>query len=169
MAGVNWQVTVVPVRVLGKCGGITSDINDAIRWSAGLPVPGVPPNPNPARVINMSLSAHELCSASPSTQSAIDDAVAAGAVVVVAAGNRAEDTARSYPASCDNVITVAASGPRGRLVSGYSNYGEKVEILAPGGDTGQGLTRGVLSMVRNGYAFYNGPSMAAPHVAGWRR
>lgn len=171
VAGMNWSVTLQPVRVLGKCGGSTVDINDAIRWSAGLPVPGVPANATPARVINLSLGAPVACSASPSTQAAINDAVAAGVTVVVAAGNDAMDAAGAMPAGCDNVITVAASDARGHLVERYSNFGATVEIMAPGGDVrrndnGDSEVDGVLSMVDGGYALYNGTSMAAPHVAG---
>ncbi|MCZ6605416.1 MAG: S8 family serine peptidase [Alphaproteobacteria bacterium] len=171
VAGVNWAVTVVPVRVLGKCGGTIVDINDGIRWAAGLAVPGVPNNPNPARVINMSLGGRAPCSASPSTQAAIDDAIGAGVTVVVAAGNDAMDAAGAFPASCNNVIAVAASDYRGNLVTRYSNFGTVVDIMAPGGDVlsdvdGDGNVDGVLSMVNGTYAFYNGTSMAAPHVAG---
>lgn len=171
IAGVNWNVKVVTVRVLGKCGGTTADINDGIRWAAGLQVPGADINPNPAKVINMSLGGDEPCSASPSTQSAINDAVQAGAVVVVAAGNEGQDAAGFFPASCDNVITVAASDRRGRLVERYSNFGSLIDIVAPGGDVdrdddGDGAPDGILSMVKGGYDLYNGTSMAAPHVAG---
>jgi serine protease len=171
VAGVNWQIKVLPVRVLGKCGGTIVDINDGIRWAAGLPVPAVPQNPTPARVINMSLGAAVTCSQSPATQSAINDAVAAGTTVVVAAGNNAQDAAGFLPASCDNVITVAASDARGHLVTRYSNFGPTVEIMAPGGDrlrddNSDGNPDGVLSIVRDGYDYYNGTSMAAPHVAG---
>ncbi len=172
VAGVNWRVNVQPVRVLGKCGGTTADINDAIRWAAGLPVPGVPNNATPARVISMSLGAAGLpCTLSPSTQAAIDDARSAGAIVVVAAGNEASDAANAMPASCNGVVTVAASDARGVLASRYSNFGSTVEIMAPGGDTqrdddGNGQPDGVLSMVQGGYAYYNGTSMATPHVSG---
>lgn len=168
VAGVNWNVSVQAVRVLGKCGGLTSDINDAIRWAAGLSVPGVPNNSSPARVINMSLGTPPgtPCTLSPSTQSAIDDAVAAGAVVVVAAGNDAVDASQVFPASCNNVITVAASDANGDLETEYSNFGSTVEIMAPGGDVTPNAAGGVLSMVQGGYAFYNGTSMAAPHVSG---
>ncbi|MBV7377615.1 S8 family peptidase [Maritimibacter dapengensis] len=170
IAGVAWNVGVQSIRVLGKCGGSTSDINDAIRWAAGLPVPGVPANPTPADVINMSLGAPVPCSASPSTQAAINDAVSAGTTVVVAAGNDTMSASNAFPASCANVITVAASDARGHLAR-YSNFGPAVEIMAPGGDVqrddnGDGQPDGVLSLVSGGYAWYNGTSMAAPHVAG---
>ena len=174
VAGVNWNVRVQAVRVLGKCGGTTADINDGIRWAAGLPVPGVPTNPTPARLINMSLGGRVPCSMSPAQQAAINDAVAARAAVVVAAGNDAVDASQVSPASCNNVITVAASDYRGYLVTRYSNFGATVEIMAPGGDVrrdddGDGNNDGVLSMVHPNagtYARYNGTSMAAPHVAG---
>jgi serine protease len=94
--------------------------------------------------------------------------------VVVAAGNDAVDASQVFPASCSNVITVAASDYRGHLVSRYSNFGNTVEIMAPGGDVlrddnADGSPDGVLSMVHptaGTYARYNGTSMAAPHVAG---
>ncbi len=173
VAGINWNVSVQAVRVLGKCGGTIADINDAIRWAAGLSVSGVPDNATPARIINMSLGAGPglNCSASPSTQAAINDAVNAGTAVVVAAGNSAADANDFLPASCDSVITVAANDARGRLVTRYSNFGATVEIMAPGGDVqrdddGDGNPDGVLSMVQGGYAYFNGTSMATPHVAG---
>jgi serine protease len=173
VAGVNWNVSVQAVRVLGRCGGSTADINDGIRWAAGLSVPGVPNNSTPAKVISMSLGTPPgvPCSLSPSTQSAINDAVAAGATVVVAAGNDGVDASSVFPASCENVITVAASEGRGRLATRYSNFGETVEIMAPGGDRNRddnsdGNPDGVLSMIRGGYAYYNGTSMATPHVSG---
>ena len=171
VAGINWNVKLQPVRVLGKCGGTLVDINDAIRWAAGLPVPGVPANPTPAKVINMRLGGASPCSDSPATQSAINDALAKGVTVVVAAGNESADVAQFMPGSCNGVITVAASDRLGNLATRYSNFGARVDILAPGGDVRQdsdndGNPDGVLSMIEGGYAFYNGTSMAAPHTAG---
>jgi subtilisin family serine protease len=85
MAGVARNVRILPVRVLGKCGGLDSDILAGMRWAAGLNVPGLPMNPNPARVLNMSLGGDGLCSAAYSD--AISQVKATGAIVVVAAGN----------------------------------------------------------------------------------
>ena len=171
IAALNRQGRVQAVRVLGKCGGTTSDINDAIRWAAGLPVPNAPNNRTPAKVLNLSFRAFAPCSESPSTQAAIDDAVGAGATVVVAAGNDAVDAREVFPAGCRNVIAVAASDARGRLVQRYSNFGPAIAILAPGGDVrrddnGDGYPDGILSTVLGGYEYYNGTSMASPHVAG---
>ena len=165
------------MRVLGKCGGYTSDIVDAIRWSAGLAVPGVPANANPARVLNMSLGGPAACDANGQNctcesvmQSAINDALAANAVVVVAAGNDNADASRFSPANCSGVITVAATGRAGQRAS-YSNYGPVVEIAAPGGDGPtvlSTLNTGATSPDPAGYTYggYQGTSMATPHVSG---
>lgn len=169
VAGINWNAKILPVRVLGKCGGYTSDIVDGIRWAAGLAVTGVPNNPNPARVINMSLGGSGACSST--YQNAINAAVNAGVTVVVAAGNSNANAANYSPASCANVITVAATGRTGNRAY-YSNYGTVVELSAPGGD--KSIDSGILSTLNSGttvpgsdsYAAYQGTSMATPHVAG---
>ena len=175
IAGINWTSRILPVRVLGRCGGYTSDIADGIRWAAGLSVSGVPNNANPAKVLNISLGTAAPCSATPTIQGAITDAIAAGAAVVVAAGNEGTDAANASPASCTGVITVAATTRTGAR-AGYSNFGSVVEIAAPGGsqafandpngiestiDTGTTTPTGV-----SGYVFYQGTSMAAPAVTG---
>lgn len=173
VAGINWVSKIQPLRVLGKCGGYTTDIADAIRWGAGLPVSGVPANPTPNSVVNISLGGSGPCGST--FQNAIDAAVAAGTVVVVAAGNSNADAAGFAPANCNNVITVAATGHTGSRAY-YSNYGSTVEIAAPGGDTLLGKT--ILSTLNTGtttpvaspggdtYANYQGTSMATPHVVG---
>ncbi len=169
VAGINRISRIQPLRVLGKCGGYVSDIADAIRWAAGLPVTGVPPNPTPNRVVNISLGGSGACSST--YQSAIDAAVARGTVVVVAAGNSNANSANITPANCNNVITVAATGHSGKRAF-YSNYGPLVEIAAPGGDSQLGKT--ILSTLNSGartpaadsYSNYQGTSMATPHVVG---
>jgi serine protease len=173
VAGINWVSPIVPVRVLGRCGGYVSDIVDAMRWSAGLPVTGVPANTHPARVLNMSFGGSGACSAS--YQSAVDDVNAAGSIMVVAAGNSNADlnTNDYQPANCNGVITVAATDRQGDRAY-YSNYGATVEISAPGGETNEAGQNGVASTLNTGttvpdspaYAYYQGTSMAAPHVAG---
>lgn len=172
IAGAIWEVSIIPIRVLGRCGATTPDIAQAIRWAAGFDVQGVPTNPHgPADIINLSLGGPEPCSAVAGTiQAAINAATAAGSVVIAAAGNSKKDASGFYPASCANVIAVAASDARGTLASRYSNFGNRVDIMAPGGDVHADHNRdadpdGVLSVVKGRYAHYNGTSMAAPHVA----
>lgn len=170
VAGVAYGARVVPARVLGKCGGYTSDIADAITWASGGSVSGVPANANKARVINMSLGGPGACDST--TQNAINGARSRGAVVVVAAGNETADAGTSNPANCTGVITVAAVDRTGGR-AWYSNYGSVVDVAAPGGDTSV-ASNGILSTLNAGtgapgadnYAYYQGTSMATPHVAG---
>lgn len=176
VAGVSWGAKILPVRVLGVGGGTDADILDAILWSAGLSVSGVPDNRNPAQVINMSLGSQRKCSDFPLWQEAIDRASARGSIIVVAAGNKNMDASGFLPASCTGVITVGATETRGYRAP-YSNYGSRIDVMAPGGDVsvdrnGDNYVDGVLSPIRNDrdgsyiWAFYQGTSMAAPHVAG---
>ncbi|MBI5881869.1 MAG: S8 family peptidase [Elusimicrobia bacterium] len=166
-AGVDWTSKILPVRVLGKCGGYDSDIVDGIRWAAGGSVVGVPANANPAKVINMSIQGAGMCPAS--YQSAINDAIAAGAVIVAAAGNAGGAAAGSPPGNCNGVITVAAVNRAGNRAS-YSNYGPEVEVSAPGGEGADGvyslLNTGLTIPVADTGVELNGTSMAAPHVSG---
>jgi serine protease len=166
ISGINWASPIMPVRVLGKCGGYISDIADAVRWAAGLKVSGVPSTTTPAKVLNLSLSRPGSCS--KTEQSAINAAIAEGATVVIAAGNNGSDSQRYAPGNCDNVIAVAATGRDGASAS-YSNLGDTVDISAPGGDN-----YGILSTLNTGettpesdtYGSYVGTSMAAAQVTG---
>ena len=163
VAGVAYGAKVVPVRVLGKCGGYTSDIADAIIWSSGGTVSGVPSNPNPAEVINMSLGGGGSCSAT--YQNAINGAVGRGTTVVVAAGNENQNVANSVPANCSNVVAVASTTRQGGR-SSFSNYGAGIDVAAPGSDIASTLNSGTTTPSGESYAIYSGTSMAAPHVAG---
>ncbi len=170
VAGVAFNARIVPVRVLGKCGGYTSDIADAMIWASGGSVSGVPANANPARVINLSLGGGGACDST--TQNAINSARSRGTVVIVAAGNENRDASSSNPANCAGVVTVAATNRSGGRAY-YSNYGSVVDIAAPGGDV-RTSGGGILSTLNSGatvpgadsYAWYQGTSMATPHVAG---
>lgn len=130
MAGVGWGVRLLPLRVLGKCAGFQSDIVAGMRWAAGIEVPGLPANPTPARVLNLSLGGTGLCG--NTYQSAVDDVLAQGAVVVVSAGNSAGH-AVGAPANCTGVITVGGLRHIGSKV-GFSDVGTEVTISAPGGN-----------------------------------
>ena len=169
VSGINWKSPIVNVRVLGKCGGALSDVADGIRWAAGAAVPGVPVNPRPARVINLSLAGSGECG--PILQSAVTDATARGAIVVAAAGNDNGDVANTWPANCNGVIAVAATSKNGSRAF-YSNSGTRIAVSAPGGGVG-----GSIPVLRNasttspdptgyGYGQQLGSSLAAPHVAG---
>jgi serine protease len=175
---------ILPVRVLGKGGGSTADIAEGIMWASN--VHATIANPNPAKVINLSLGGTGACG--PTMQNAIDAAVAAGAVIVVAAGNEAADFADHSPANCNNIISVAATGKDGSRAL-YSNFSSpasnttnpaKISIAAPGGlgdlalltyDPGiystinTGVTTPDLTAGGSGYGYKSGTSMATPHVA----
>ncbi|MCC9198479.1 S8 family serine peptidase [Arthrobacter sp. zg-Y820] len=171
ISGIAPAAKVVPVRVLGECGGYLSDISDGIIWAAGGTLPDVPANSNPATVINLSLGGISACSAS--MQDAVNYATGRNAVVVVAAGNSNRPAADSTPANCRNVITVGATGRDGSRAP-YSNYGAAVDIMAPGGNMSGNASGGILSTFNEGssvpqkesYSQAQGTSMAAPHVAG---
>ncbi|MGH3858424.1 S8 family peptidase [Actinokineospora sp.] len=180
ITGIAAKAKIVPVRVLGKCGGRTSDIADAITWASGGKVRGVPANANPAKVLNLSLGGSGTCARA--YQRAINGAVSRGTTVVIAAGNSNSNVSGFTPANCDNVVSVAAGDREGNRAF-YSNYGALIDVTAPGGEvrneTDAPGTRtkpqdGILSTINAGtttqttedYKTFMGTSMAAPHVAG---
>jgi len=175
VAGIQAQGQVLPVRVAGKCGATVADIVDGMRWAAGLAVAGVPINPNPARVLNISFGGSSACGSA--YQTAIDELREHGAIVVAAAGN--EWGAPTRPASCSGVVSVAALNRDGFKTS-YSNFGPTLTIATVGGDDGEGAWGGLLadgglitvwndghtSPGRADYAGLFGTSFATPLVSG---
>jgi serine protease len=167
--GVHWGARVVPVRVAGKCGAVLSDLLDGVRWAAGLPVAGAPVNPNPAKIINLSYGGDGPCNAA--YQSTVDAVTAAGALLVVAAGNAGAQVTR--PADCRGVLAVTAVRGDGAKAS-YGSYGPNVGIAAAGGSGLSGIDGGLLTTVDSGrrspvsstYDSVAGTSFSAPLVAG---
>jgi hypothetical protein len=179
VAGVDWRCRILPVRAISSItnDGTDADLAAAIRWAAGLPVPGAPTNPNPADVINLSFGG-------PGRSAVLEDAVTAalaqGVVVIAAAGNQGKDVRSFYPAAIPGVITVGATDYSGALAS-YSNYGAQVDVMAPGGDVavslpgeylGKTWEAGILSTsyyhAKQAYSYrmFDGTSVAAPQVTG---
>ncbi len=136
IAGVAWGSKILPVRVLGKCGGYDSDIMAGMKWAAGIAVAGLPSNPNPAKVLNMSLGASGSCSAGDSTgalyRDTINQVIAKGVTIVAAAGN-STGQAVGLPGNCPGVIAVTGLRHVGSKV-GFSSVGPEVAISAPGGN-----------------------------------
>src|SRR6266853_688752 len=129
IAGVTWSAWVLPVRVLGKCGGLDSDIVTGMLWAAGVPVSGVPNNPYPARIENMSLGGTGTC---PQLYAdVIGQLTAKGVLVVASAGN--EGGPVDAPANCAGVAAVAGLRHAGTKV-GYSSLGPEVALSAPAGN-----------------------------------
>jgi len=164
--GVASRVKVQHVRVLGRGGGFGSDIIAGINWASGLTVGegvGALTNPTPARVINLSLGGVGACP--KAYQTAIDDAINRGTVVVAAAGNAGADASTTTPANCNGVITVGASNRLGGQPD-FSNDGPLVDIAAPGTDIKSTMNAGLTGPGLPTYALESGTSMATPYVAG---
>ncbi len=178
IAGMTWQPYILPVRALGKCGGYDSDIIAGIEWAAGLSVAGVPDNPFPADIINLSLggSSGESCPAS--YQSVVTTLSAMGVLIVVSAGN--ESGPVDVPANCKGVLGVVGLRNVGTKV-GYSSLGPEAGIAAPAGncvnssgaclrsiDTtyNTGLTVPGSNSYTNQTAINIGTSFSAPIVSG---
>lgn len=159
VAGIAFEATLMPVKVLDHFGsGSTAGIADAIRWAAD----------HGAKVINMSLGGG---GRSAVMENAVTYARKKGVVVVCAAGNGGRGVVE-YPAAYPGSVAVAAVGPTGQKAP-YSSWGKELDVAAPGGDKSQGEEAGVLQNTidpsdpsQSVYAWYQGTSMATPHVAG---
>ena len=173
VSGVAWGAKVMPLRALGRLGGTDYDIEQAVRFAAQLPNDsGTVPNQK-ADVINLSLGGPTNSTIAPEAYRLAREA---GVVIVAASGNEAS-SGINYPASLDGVVSVSATNINNTLAP-YSNFGSTIDIAAPGGDfsdvNGDGFADGILStaasdangMLQFGYAFFQGTSMAAPHIAG---
>ena len=167
--GIDWAAKILPVRVLGKCGGNDSDIIDGIAWAAGLAVPGAPANPYPAQVINLSLGGAGECEAG--YHAVLSAALAHGVTraIIVAAGNDGKDVSNSAPANCAEAIAVAATGIGGSLAD-YSNFGPGIALSAPGGSDPNGIlvlwNDGKTIPATDDLATSAGTSNSAPMVSG---
>ncbi|MGO9766925.1 MAG: S8 family peptidase [Myxococcaceae bacterium] len=159
VAGIAFEATLMPIKVLDAAGtGNSADIADGIRWAVD----------HGAKVLNLSLGGFGY---SRVIENAVAYARRHGAVVVAAAGNHGDGTV-AYPAAYAGAVGVGAVGPDGARAP-YSAWGEQLDLLAPGGDKRQGEEGGILqATIAKGapgkplYAFYQGTSMATPHVAG---
>ena len=129
VAGGTWSGSVLPVRVLGKCGGFDSDIIAGMRWAAGLPVAGVPTNPNPASIVNMSLGGAGSCD--QAYQDVVAELNAVGVLVVASAGNDGGPV--ESPANCAGALAVGGLRHVGTKV-GYSSLGSEIGVSAPAGN-----------------------------------
>ncbi len=174
VAGVSWGAKLMPLRVLGAQGGSTYDIAQAMRYASRLSNDSNTLPAQKADIINMSLGGP---GATQTMQNAVDAARAAGVIVIAAAGNDNSSTL-FYPASYDGVVSVSATDFAGNLAP-YSNFGSRIDIAAPGGDQSANLNNdnfgdGILSTLvddssgtrASAFVFYQGTSMASPHVAG---
>jgi serine protease len=173
-AGIDWASKLLPVRVLGQCGGYDSDIADGIAWAAGLAVPGAPANPTPANVINLSLGGSGDCPAIYANVAAAAYAHGVTRAIVAAAGNAAGDVAGDSPANCPGFYAIASTTPSGGLAS-YSNFGAGIDLSAPGGTfnpriAGSNVTvlsnRGLTTPGADSIASEGGTSFAAAMVSG---
>jgi serine protease len=155
-AGIAPNARLLPVRALGKCGGTSSDVADAILWAAGVAVPRLASaNPNPARIINMSLgSTGGVCS---NTYANAIAAVANQALVIAAAGNDGIFNGVSQPANCPGVLAVTAHTINGDNAD-YANVGPEVGVSSPGGGAPTQLNT-VPAIVNTDIGFYTWSSI----------
>ena len=128
--GVNPTAQILPIRLFGVCNMSRGDLLDAISWAAGFSVAGVPSNPTPARIINMSI-AGGLPVCGSDLQQLIDKVIEKKIFIVAAAGNNFHKPLQE-PANCRGVISVGALDAENHI-EGYSALDIRTSIYAPGG------------------------------------
>ena len=128
--GVNPNAKILPIRLFGACTMSRADLLDAMAWAGGFHVVGVPTNPYPARVINLSFSGGKrICGAD--LQMLVDRLVKKNIFVVAAVGNTFGQKL-AEPANCDGVISVGAVDADNNIAN-YSALDARTVIYAPGG------------------------------------
>ena len=176
VAGIAFESKIMVLRALGVGGGLSSDILEAMLYAAGLDNDSNTVPAQKADIINMSLGGGFF---SQAEQDIINQVRAEDVIIIAAAGNE-NTSAPSYPAAYDGVVSVSSVGPEKELAP-YSNYGTTIDVAAPGGDLSKDINNdsigdGVLSTsgddssnsgtIQNVYSYYQGTSMACPHMAG---
>jgi serine protease len=174
VAGVLWSTLIMPLRVLGLGGGTDYDILQAVRYAAGLENDSGTLPLQKADIVNLSLGGINF---SQAAQDVFSEVRAEGLIIIAAAGNSASTTL-FYPAAYQGVLSVSAVDINQDWAP-YSNFGPTIDVAAPGGDNSadvnlDGFPDGVLSTCGNDvtgsidfvYCYFQGTSMAAPHVAG---
>jgi serine protease len=173
VAGIAWGAKIMPCRAIGINGGLRYDIEQCVRYAAGLPNDSGTVPAQRADIINLSLGGPANSTNPPTAYRLARDA---GVIVVAAAGNDSSNQLFA-PAAYDGVVSVSATNISRQLAS-YSNYGTTIDVAAPGGDSGDlngdGFFDGVLSTSADdsggnivfNYRFAAGTSMASPHMAG---
>jgi serine protease len=174
-AGLAFECSLMPVKVLDYSGsGSASELADGLYWATD----------NGAQVINMSLGWFPGYDPGATVHNAVEYAYNHGVVLVASSGNWGTGTV-AFPAAYAEVIAVGATKCDNQITD-YSQYGPGLEVVAPGGDVyvdenGDGEVDGVLQQTFVGhdfgppeiladptdfdYYFFDGTSMAAPHVA----
>jgi serine protease len=174
ISGVTWSTRIMPLRALGQGGGTDFDILQAVRYAAGLDNDSGTFPAQKADIINLSVGGSSF---SPAAQDIFTEVRGEGIIIIAAAGNSASSTP-IYPAAYEGVLSVSAVDIEKNL-TWYSNFGPTIDLAAPGGDNSadinvDGFPDGVLSTCGNDttgaiefvYCFFQGTSMAAPHMAG---
>lgn len=167
-SGASPSAQILPIRVLGSCGGTLQDVLDGILWAIGRKVGELEINSNIPKVLNLSLGAIGECPAA--LQEVLEEVYQENISVIVSSGNSGFNTEEIavFPSGCKGVVSVSATNIKGSL-SSYSNYGGDNNVYAPGGDYYYGiissLNTGTQHSDEDSYGEMIGTSMAAPHVS----